>query len=96
MTRQVMWIGLIALASAVILPSVSVAFFPPSIGITPLPPEPFGTPDTGGLGEPEPPDPGPGPSVQTPEPASVVTALMGIALAGAYGVRKRMKKQPIG
>jgi hypothetical protein len=91
MTRQIIWIGMLALATAVILPSVSLAFFPPNIGITPIPPDPFGTPGTGGLGEPEPPDPGPGPNVQTPEPATVVTALVGLAMAGAYGVRKRAK-----
>ena len=90
MTRHILRVGIIALAAAVFLPSMSLAFFPPNIGQG-LPPDPFGTPDTGGLGEPEPPEPGPGPNVQTPEPATVVTALMGLAVAGAYGVRKRLK-----
>jgi hypothetical protein len=89
MTRYVLWVGALALALAV--PSVSVAYFPPNVGIPePVPPDPFIPPDTGGgLGEPVPPDPGPGPSVQTPEPASVVTALTGLALVAGYRLRKR-------
>jgi hypothetical protein len=56
-----------------------------------VPPDPFGVPGTGGLGEPEPPDPGNVPNVQIPEPASMVSALTGLALAGAYGLRRRRK-----
>ena len=87
-----------ALAAALVAPSVGLAYFPPTIGIPPVtgqgtPPDPFTPPTTGGLGEPEEPEPPPGPSVQTPEPASVVTALTGEVLAIGYGVRKRRQKQ---
>jgi hypothetical protein len=84
-----------ALAAALVAPSVSLAYFPPTIGMPPpvtgqgLPPDPFKPPTSGGLGEPDPPPPPPGPTVQTPEPASLVTALTGAGLAVGYGVRKR-------
>jgi hypothetical protein len=86
-----------ALAAALIAPSVGLAYFPPNIGIPPVtgqgtPPDPFTPPTTGGLGEPEAPEPPPGPSVQTPEPASVVTALTGVVLAVGYRARKRQKQ----
>jgi hypothetical protein len=85
---------MVVLAAILAAPSTGSAFFPPNIGLNQppvpvVPPDPFGVPDTGGLGEPESPDPGPGPSVQTPEPASIVTALTGLILAGGYGLRKR-------
>jgi hypothetical protein len=92
MTRHIIRVGILALAATVFLPAMGSAYFPPTIGQN-LPPDPFGTPDTGGLGEPEAPDPGPGPTVQTPEPASVVTALLGLAVAGGYGLRKRLKSR---
>ena len=92
MTRRGLWVGALALALAV--PSVGLAYFPPNVGVPPaVPPDPFTPPGQGGLGEPEPPEPLPGPSVQTPEPASIVTALTGLALAAGYGVRKRRKAQ---
>ena len=86
-----------ALAAALAAPSVSLAYFPPNIGIPPVtgtgtPPDPFTPPTTGGLGEPEEPEPPPGPSVQTPEPASIVTGLTGAVLALGYGVRRRRKQ----
>lgn len=86
-----------ALAAALAAPSVGLAYFPPTIGIPPVtgtgtPPDPFTPPPTGGLGEPEEPEPPEGPSVQTPEPASVVTALTGVVLAVGYGVRKRRRQ----
>jgi hypothetical protein len=88
MTRRGLWVG--ALALALVVPSVSLAYFPPNVGVPPaVPPDPFTPPGQGGLGEPEPPEPPPGPSVQTPEPASVVTALTGLALVAGYGMRKR-------
>ena len=87
-----------ALAAALVAPSVSLAFFPPTIGVPPVtgqavPPDPFKPPTNGGLGEPDAPPPPPGPTVQTPEPASVVTAFTGAILAVGYGVRKRRKGQ---
>jgi hypothetical protein len=93
MTRHAL-IRLAALAAALIAPSVSLAYFPPTIGIPPvtgkgLPPDPFKPPTTGGLGEPDAPPPPPGPTVQTPEPASMITALTGAVLAIGYRVRKR-------
>ena len=81
MTRHA--IGVLALAAALIAPSLALAYFPPTIGNpppTPTPPDPFVPPGGGGLGEPEPPPPPSGPSVQTPEPASVVTLSPGLAL----------------
>lgn len=83
-----------ALAAALIAPSVGLAYFPPNVGIPPVtgqgtPPDPFVPPTTGGLGDPDDPEPPPGPTVQTPEPASMVTALTGAVLALGYGVRKR-------
>ena len=90
MTRRGLWVGALALALAV--PSAGLAYFPPNVGQPPaVPPDPFTPPGGGGLGEPEPPEPPAGPSVQTPEPASLVTALTGLALAAGYGVRKRMR-----
>jgi hypothetical protein len=86
-----------ALAAALILPSVSRAFFPPTIGIPvtgqSVPPDPFKPPTNGGLGEPDAPPPPPGPTVQTPEPASMVTALTGAVLAIGYGARKRLRRR---
>jgi hypothetical protein len=84
-----------ALAAALAAPSISLAYFPPTIGMPPpvtgqgVPPDPFKPPTTGGLGEPDAPPPPPGPTVQTPEPATLVTALTGAVLAVGYGVRKR-------
>jgi len=96
MTRRA-FAGAAALAAALVAPSVSSAFFPPTIGIPvtgqAVPPDPFKPPTTGGLGEPDAPPPPPGPTVQTPEPASVVTALTGAVLAVGYGVRKRFRRQ---
>jgi|GEM_PF-2919625 len=95
MSRRGILLGALAMALAAAAPSVSLAYFPPDIGLTPppnAPPDPFGVPGQGGLGEPEPPDPGPGPNVQTPEPASIVTALTGLAMAGAFAWRRRMRK----
>jgi hypothetical protein len=93
MTRHGMWVGAVALAVALVAPSVSLAYFPPTVGIPPAtPPDPFRPPDAGGLGEPEPPPPAPGPSVQTPEPASIVTALTGLALAAGYRLRRKGNK----
>src|SRR5690242_361818 len=84
-----------ALAAALVVPSASFAFFPPTIGIPvtgqSVPPDPFKPPTNGGLGEPDAPPPPPGPTVQTPEPASMVTALTGAVLAVGYGVRKRLR-----
>ncbi|HVK07637.1 MAG TPA: PEP-CTERM sorting domain-containing protein [Gemmataceae bacterium] len=81
-----------ALAVALSLPAAGFAFFPPDV-FPPTnqgtPPDPFTPPGAGGLGEPEPVDPDPGPTVQTPEPASIVTGLTGLALAAAYGWRKK-------
>jgi hypothetical protein len=95
MTRQ--RLGALALAAGLLAPAVATAYFPPNIGMPPptgkaIPPDPFEPPVGAPLGEPEPPDPGPQPSVQTPEPASVVSALTGLALAAGYGLRKRMKR----
>ena len=96
MTRHAFARG-VALAAALVAPSVSLAYFPPTIGIPPVtgkavPPDPFKPPTTGGLGEPDVPEPPPGPTVQTPEPASMVTALTGAVLALGYGVRKRLRQ----
>jgi hypothetical protein len=90
MTRHA--IAAVALAIALVTPALGVAYFPPNIGTPkPVPPDPFVPPGAGGLGEPESPPPPPGPSVQTPEPASIVTALTGLAFAAGYGVRKRRR-----
>lgn len=96
MTRHATRLGAVALAAALVVPSVSQAFFPPDVGKPPVvvqtvPPDPFGVPDTGGLGEPAPPEPGNGPAVQTPEPATIVIGLTGLAMAGAFGLRKRLQ-----
>src|SRR5262249_62075688 len=92
MPRHAMWFGAVALAVALVPPSVSLAYFPPTIGQPPVtPPDPFRPPDTGGLREPEAPPPKPGPSVQTPEPASILTALTGLALAGGRRLRRMAK-----
>ena len=79
-----------AIAVALVAPSASFAFFPPTIGITkqPVPPDPFKPPTTGGLGEPDAPPPPPGPTVQTPEPASMV--LLG---SGLLGVASQLRRQ---
>ena len=89
MTRRGLWVG--ALALALVVPSVSLAYFPPTVGNPGVPPDPFTPPNQGGLGEPEPPEAPPGPTVQTPEPASIVTALTGLALVAGYQVRKRRR-----
>ena len=90
MTRRGLWI--VALALALVVPSVSLAYFPPTVGQPPaVPPDPFVPPGQGGLGEPEPPEPPAGPGVQTPEPASLVTALTGLALAAGYGARTKLR-----
>src|SRR5262245_16377825 len=95
MTRQ--RLGALALAAGLLTPAVTAAYFPPNIGMPPpppvngVPPDPFEPPVGARFGEPEAPDPGPQPSVQTPEPASVVTALSGVAVAAGYGLRRRMK-----
>jgi hypothetical protein len=96
MTRHATRFGVVALTAALVVPSVSQAFFPPNVGQPPVvvksvPPDPFGVPTTGGLGEPTPPDPGKGPAVQTPEPATIVIGLTGLAMAGAFGLRKRLQ-----
>jgi len=81
-----------ALAVALTLPAASQAFFPPDVfppTQTGTPPDPFTPPTAGGLGEPDPTDPAPGPTVQTPEPASIVTGLTGLVLAAGYGWRKK-------
>jgi hypothetical protein len=90
MTSRLMAVA--ALTVALALPAAGFAFFPPDIvppGGSGTPPDPFEPPTGGGLGEPDPTDPDPGPTVQTPEPASIVTGLTGLALAAAYGWRKR-------
>lgn len=89
--RSIMAIGFCAVAVALIIPAACSAFFPPDVfpSTKSIPPDPFTPPDGGGLGEPEPTDPGTGPTVQTPEPATVVTALTGLALAAAYRWRQR-------
>jgi PEP-CTERM motif len=97
MTRHAFKVGAIAVAATLVLPSLVLAYFPPTIGMPPpvgvksVPPDPFPVPGAGGLGEPDAPEPGPGPTVQTPEPATVVTGLVGLAMAGGFGLRKRMK-----
>ena len=94
MTRRGIAAGAVALAIALIAPTLALAYFPPNVGVPPAtPPDPFVPPGTGGLGEPEPPPPPPGPTVQTPEPASIVTALTGLALAAGIGLRKKRKNQ---
>jgi hypothetical protein len=94
MTRQ--RLGALALAAGLLVPSVAAAYFPPDVGMPPpvtgTPPDPFKPPTGGSLGEPDAPEPGPQPSVQTPEPASIVTALTGLALAAGYGLRNWRKK----
>jgi hypothetical protein len=98
MTRHAL-VRAAAVAAALAAPSVSAAYFPPTIGMPPpvtgqaLPPDPFKPPTTGGLGEPDAPEPPPGPTVQTPEPASMVTALTGAVLSLGYGVQKRRRSQ---
>ena len=96
MTRHGIRAGLVALAAALVAPSLVCAYFPPTVGIPPVgitevPPDPFQPPIVGGLGEPEPPPPPAGPTVQTPEPASIVGALTGLALVAGYRLRKRAK-----
>ncbi len=86
-----------ALAAALVAPSVSLAYFPPDIGKPPVqvksvPPDPFKPPTTTGLGEPDAPPPPAGPTVQTPEPATMMTALTGAVLAVGYGIRKRRRE----
>jgi hypothetical protein len=95
MTRHAIRLALVALAIAFFAPSIASAYFPPTVGQTPdpVPPDPFGVPGPGGLGEPEPPDPGNVPNVQVPEPASMISALTGLAIAGAYGLRLRLKSR---
>ena len=66
---------------------------PPPVTGQGVPPDPFKPPTSGGLGEPDPPPPPPGPTVQTPEPASLVTAMTGVVLAIGYRVRKRRRHQ---
>lgn len=97
MSRPGMWAAALALA----IPTAGFAIFPPVVNqpppppvtVTSVPPDPFKAPGVTSLGEPEPPpSPAPGPVVQTPEPASVVTALVGLAVAGGYGLRKRRQK----
>jgi PEP-CTERM motif len=83
------------LVGALVAPSVTLAYFPPTVGqppiqVTSVPPDPFKPPTAGGLGEPSAPEPPPGPSVQTPEPASMLTALVGAGLALGYGLRRKM------
>ena len=97
MTRHARMAAVVALAVAFIAPSLALAYFPPNVGIPGpgVPPDPFVPPGTGGLGEPEPPPPPPGPSVQTPEPASLVTALTGLAIAAGYGLRKYRKDRAV-
>lgn len=99
MTRH-KFFGAAALVAALIAPSLSLGYFPPNVGVPPvggqgIPPDPFTPPTTGGLGEPEAPPPPVGPSVQTPEPASVVTALTGAVLAIGYGVRKKRREREL-
>lgn len=94
MSRHGIQFGILALALAIAAPSISLAYFPPEIGVPPpgnTPPDPFGVPGQGGLGEPEPPEPGPGPVVQTPEPASIITTLAGLAVAGGFAWRQKPK-----
>jgi hypothetical protein len=98
MTRHSSWLAAIVFAAILLLPSISSAYFPPNVGLPPVavksvPPDPFGVPGAGGLGEPTPPDPGKGPAVQTPEPATLVIGLTGLAVAGAFGLRKRLRAQ---
>ena len=41
MTRHAMWVGAVALAVALVAPTVSLAYFPPTIGQPPVtPPDP--------------------------------------------------------
>jgi hypothetical protein len=85
---------LAAVTAALVAPSVTLAYFPPNIGEPPvqgksLPPDPFKPPTVGGLGAPDAPPPPSGPTVQTPEPASMVTALTGAVLAVGYRLLKR-------
>jgi hypothetical protein len=89
---------LAAVTAALVAPSVTLAYFPPTIGEPPpvqgksVPPDPFKPPTVGGLGAPDAPPPPSGPTVQTPEPATMVTALTGAALAVGYGWRKRRQQ----
>ena len=66
MSRRTSLLAAITVAATLAIPAIGAAYFPPNIGLNPpvvpvVPPDPFGVPDTGGLGEPEPPDPGPRP-----------------------------------
>lgn len=63
---------------------------PPPIDIPPPPPPP---PPGGGTGTGEPPDNPPPNPQQAPEPASLVTALLGLGLASYAGWRRRKNRQ---
>ena len=93
MYRRGLTLGAVVLGLILMTPSFAAAFFPPG-DIKPTvgtPPDPFRPPTGGGLGEPETPAPGPGPHVNTPEPATVVTALTGLAFAAGYRLQRRAK-----
>jgi hypothetical protein len=80
-------------ALILLAPSVAFAYFPPVTNNPQTPPDPFQVPGLGGLGEPEPPPPDKVPTVNTPEPATLVTALTGLAMAAGFSLRKRNQKQ---
>jgi hypothetical protein len=90
MTPRIVLIASV-LTVAMVCSSSAQAFFPPDIFVktTGTPPDPFKPPTAGGLGEPTPPQPTGGPTVQTPEPATMITALTGLALAAGYRLTKR-------
>lgn len=91
MCRKLALLG-IAVAVVLAVPSISMAYFPPVSTTNPqTPPDPFQVPGLGGLGEPESPTPDKNPTVATPEPATIVSALAGLAMLAGYRWRKQMK-----
>jgi hypothetical protein len=78
----------------VTLPASAKAYFPPIKGVTAtaVPPEPFPVPPVSGVGEPDAPDPVEVPTAQTPEPASVVMGLVGLAAIAGYRFRSKMQQ----
>jgi hypothetical protein len=97
--RSLLWAGVLGLAPLLLWPAAVSAIFPP-VYHPPAPPPPTApppviNPPVQGGGNPDPPPVVQPPPHQTPEPATLVTGLVGL-LCGGYVLRRKKKRASCG
>jgi MYXO-CTERM domain-containing protein len=100
-SRGFQYTAVLGVAASLCLANSAFALFPPpffyptgvSAGNVPPPPPPPPPPPTNDVPPPPPPPcHGPMPNASTPEPATMISGLLGVTMLGGYALRRRRKQ----